>query len=105
MPCMNLMSSPVYCTWDRSDACSAVMTLLACPGAPGCTIGGFGSAAAAVLTPPTGTVRQDATATATSKNAIRGTSERLMTSQEYKVGLVSATSPALSESPRPPAAP
>ena len=40
MPCMNLMSAPVYWTCERSLAFWALMIWLACPGAPGCTIGG-----------------------------------------------------------------
>ena len=44
MPCMNLMSAAVYCTFERSVAFCAVMTWLAWPGAPGWTIGGGWSA-------------------------------------------------------------
>src|ERR1044071_3711425 len=40
---MNLMSAPVYCTCDRSVACSALITWLDWPGAPGWTIGGLES--------------------------------------------------------------
>src|SRR6478672_7420984 len=42
MPCMNLMSAPVYCTCDRLLASAAAITRLGCPGAPGWTIGGPG---------------------------------------------------------------
>src|SRR5262245_17966225 len=42
---MNLMSAPVYSTFERSLAAAAEITLLACPGAPGCTIGGGASPA------------------------------------------------------------
>ena len=47
IPCMNLMSAPVYCTCDRSLACPAAMTRLGWPGAPGCASGGFASTGAA----------------------------------------------------------
>ena len=70
IPCMNLMSAPVYCTCERSLACAAVMTWLACPGAPGWTIGGADDG---VRTPRSGApVRQaPLTATATKMAAIR----------------------------------
>src|SRR5258706_12866163 len=44
MPCMNRTSAAVCWTRDRSTAVSTVMTRLDCPGAPGWTIGGRGSA-------------------------------------------------------------
>ena len=47
MPCMNLMSAPVYCTCERSLACAAAITRLGWPGAPGWTIGGCASTGAA----------------------------------------------------------
>ncbi len=47
MPCMNLMSAPVYCTCERSLAWAAPMTLLGWPGAPGWVICGLASAGAA----------------------------------------------------------
>src|SRR3954452_24266702 len=40
MPCMNLMSAPVYWTCDRLLASAAAITRLGSPGAPGWTIGG-----------------------------------------------------------------
>src|SRR5436309_1374081 len=83
MPCMNLMSAPTYCTCDRSDAWSAVITLLAWPGAPGCTIGGGESMPAVVLAPFTGAVRHDAAATAVRRSPTAFCDQRFMTRKGY----------------------
>src|SRR5438105_1086356 len=42
---MNLMSAPMYCTCERSIACSAPITRVGSPGAPGWTMGGRASTA------------------------------------------------------------
>src|SRR5437660_5852180 len=42
---MNLMSAPMYCTCERSIACSTPITRVGAPGAPGWTMGGRASTA------------------------------------------------------------
>src|SRR5260370_23302611 len=78
---MNLMSAPTYCTRDKSDALSAVMTWLGSPGAPGWTIGGFGSATVAAPAPGAA-VRHDAAATAHSRIAAAPQGPIVMTSKD-----------------------
>src|SRR5215831_4776111 len=51
MPCMNLTSASVACTFERSVACEAATGWLDCPGAPGWTIGAWLVPAPVVLQP------------------------------------------------------
>jgi len=88
MPCMNLMSAPVYSTCDRSLAFSAEITRLGWPGAPGWMIGGgpAGEAGAASgRSDATPAVRHDAASPAIRRSATTRFAGVRTTCKEYTI--------------------